>query len=61
VIGWGGAYAAPQVQPESDEEFRKRLLYVAGDGAAAVQRIHMARGAELDAIAGTYGLKRRTT
>jgi len=62
-MGYGGAYAAfvPAPEVETDEELRERLLYVAGDGAAAIQRIATARGAELDTLAAMIKLKRRGT
>lgn len=44
---------------ETDEELRKRLIYVAGDTPEAVRRIDRATGAALSAIAETMGLRRR--
>lgn len=44
---------------EDDEALRARLLYVAGDGAAEVQRIRVASGLALEEIADRFGLKRR--
>lgn len=45
---------------ETDEELRKRLLYVAGDTDYAKERIHRASGARLDELAAEVGLMRRT-
>ncbi len=44
---------------ESDVDLARRLLYVAGDGGAAAQRIAQAHGTALDAIAESLGLRRR--
>lgn len=45
--------------PESDDELRTRLLYVAGDGEWLTRTIRAASGAVLDEIASHYNLRRR--
>jgi hypothetical protein len=47
------------VKLETDDDLRHRLLYVAGDGPHAQQRIINADGGQLDAIAETVNLRRR--
>lgn len=54
-----GALGADVVRMESDDELRKRLVYVAGDSDAQVHRISRASGSELDQMAEECGLKRR--
>jgi hypothetical protein len=44
---------------EFDSDYRKRIMYVAGDGGAACQRIAMAEGATLDHLGEAVGLHRR--
>ena len=46
---------------ETDEDFRRRLLYVAGDGERRAGEILRAIGGRLDAIADEYGLRRRVS
>lgn len=46
---------------ESDDELRKRLLYVAGDGDVMSARIASAWSARLDEFANALGLERRRT
>lgn len=59
---WSGldrvADAGPAVEP--DDSLRERLVYVAGDSERVIHEISVARGAELDAIAERYLLKRRS-
>jgi hypothetical protein len=43
---------------ETDEDFRIRIDYVAGEGRTARELEH-AKGSTLDAIAEEFGLKRR--
>jgi hypothetical protein len=59
LYGYSGPHFPIADRFEDDEELRKRLLYVGGDGAAATQRIHMARGKQLDDLAESMNLKRR--
>ena len=49
------------VHLETDDELRERIIYVAGDSERDIRMMSMAKGADLDAIAETYGLKRRNT
>jgi hypothetical protein len=44
---------------ESDEELRRRVMYVGGDGPALEQRIYRAEGIRLDEIAAAFGLERQ--
>lgn len=44
---------------ETDENLRGRLRYVAADGNYLTRKIESARGAELDELAQSFGLKRR--
>jgi hypothetical protein len=44
---------------ESDDDLRRRVLYVGGDGPALEQRIYRAEGSKLDEMAEAFGLKRR--
>lgn len=46
-------------EPEPDDEFRERLLYVAGDGRDMIERITRAVGARLDEIGEAVGIRRR--
>lgn len=49
----------PEKKLESDADFRARILYVAGDGSAAIRRIEHAQGVELDQLAMEFELSRR--
>lgn len=49
----------PPVTPETDDELRKRVLYVAGDGEVMTLRIQRAHASRLDELAEALGLKRR--
>lgn len=44
---------------ETDEQLRARLIYVAGDGHMAIERIAHTYGQKLDDKAAEYNLKRR--
>ena len=52
---------APTVAVESDDDLRKRLVYVADDGGGQrlTYEIAKATGDRLDEIAGRYNLRRR--
>lgn len=45
---------------ESDDEFRIRVLYVAGDTQEMLRLTRNASGTQLDAIAAEYNLRRLT-
>lgn len=47
------------LHPETDQELRNRLLYVAGDGQRDRMEIESAAGTLLDEIAERFNLKRR--
>ncbi len=44
--------------PETDEELRRRLRYVAADGAYLTRLIEISEDKKLDAIAECYNLRR---
>ena len=48
-------------RPETDQELRDRLLYVAGDGQRERTEIERATGIVLEEIASRFNLRRRTT
>ena len=53
-------YAPPFRVPETDDELRRRLLYVTATvNQPGDRRVAAACGAELDAVAEEYGLRRR--
>ena len=45
---------------EPDDELRKRVLYVGGDGPRTVEEIKEAEGSKLDDWAWRFSLQRRT-
>ena len=58
-FNWSILDDPPAPKLESDEDLRSRLLYVAGDSEAVIQRIMRAKGEDLDLLADEYSLKRR--
>ena len=54
-----GSRIGVRPEVESDEDLRVRVMYVAADSQREANRIAMAKGADLDAIAESCGLKRR--
>lgn len=45
---------------ETDDELRRRLLYVAGEGPGLTRMIQVAAAERLDALAEEFGLRRRS-